>query len=62
MNSTLNLYAVTVLIWGSTWLAIHYQLGVVPPMVSIVWRFVLASAILFAYAGSRKMKLGFTPR
>ena len=25
------LYIVTVLIWGSTWLAIEYQLGVVEP-------------------------------
>ena len=29
------LYGVTVLIWGSTWLAIEYQLGVVEPEVSI---------------------------
>ncbi len=62
MNATINLYAVTVLIWGSTWLAIHYQLGIVPPMVSIVWRFVLASAILFAYALWKGMKLKFEPR
>lgn len=25
------LYVLTVLIWGSTWLAIEFQLGVVPP-------------------------------
>ena len=29
------LYVITVLVWGSTWLAIEYQLGVVPPEVSI---------------------------
>jgi drug/metabolite transporter (DMT)-like permease len=60
--STLSHYAVTVLIWGSTWLAIHYQLGVVPPMVSIVWRFVLASAILFVYARWKGMRLKFAPK
>jgi drug/metabolite transporter (DMT)-like permease len=62
MKSTTSLYAITVLIWGSTWLAIHYQLGIVPPMVSIVWRFVLASAILFAYARWKEMKLNSSPR
>ena len=60
--NTLNLYTVTVLIWGSTWLAIHYQLGLVPPIVSIVWRFVLASAILFAYARLKGMRLKFGPK
>jgi drug/metabolite transporter (DMT)-like permease len=32
-----------VLIWGSTWIAIRYQLGVVPPEWSIVYRFGLAT-------------------
>ena len=43
------LYVVTVLIWGSTWLAIEFQLGVVEPEVSVVYRYVMASAILFIY-------------
>jgi hypothetical protein len=41
------LYAVTVLIWGSTWIAINYQYGVVSESVSLVYRFGLASAVLF---------------
>ena len=28
-------YLVTVFIWGSTWLAIKFQLGQVDPMVSV---------------------------
>jgi drug/metabolite transporter (DMT)-like permease len=60
--SSLHLYAVAVAIWGSTWLAIKFQLGVVPPAVSVVWRFALASAILFAYAAARRMPLKFPPR
>jgi drug/metabolite transporter (DMT)-like permease len=44
----LFLYALTVLIWGTTWIAIKWQLGVVPPPVSIAWRFGLAALILFA--------------
>ncbi|CAG4917916.1 DMT family transporter [Paraburkholderia saeva] len=46
MNSLL--YAVTVLIWGTTWIAIKWQLGVTPPPVSIALRFWLAALVLFA--------------
>ncbi len=42
------LYGLTVLIWGTTWLAIKWQLGVVPPPVSIAYRFGIASLVLFA--------------
>jgi drug/metabolite transporter (DMT)-like permease len=42
------LYAVTVLIWGTTWIAIKWQLGSVPPPVSIAWRFGIAALVLFA--------------
>jgi drug/metabolite transporter (DMT)-like permease len=45
----LGLYTVTVLIWGTTWLGIKFQLGVVPPTISVVYRFLLASFILFLY-------------
>lgn len=44
----LFLYAVTVLIWGTTWIAIKWQLGAVPPPVSIAWRFWIAALVLFA--------------
>lgn len=44
----LLLYVSTVLIWGTTWIAIKWQLGAVPPSVSIAWRFGLAAIILFA--------------
>ncbi|MGH8779477.1 DMT family transporter [Paraburkholderia sp.] len=44
----LSLYALTVLIWGTTWIAIKWQLGVVAPPVSIAWRFWIAAAVLFA--------------
>lgn len=40
------LFATTACIWGSTWLAIQFQLGVVPPMWSIAYRFIIASALL----------------
>jgi drug/metabolite transporter (DMT)-like permease len=33
-------------IWGSTWLAITYQLGVVAPEASVAYRFALAAALI----------------
>ena len=58
--SSLGLYAISVLIWGSTWLAITFQFGSVPPAVSVVYRFLLAGAILFAWAALRRIPLRFT--
>ena len=45
------LYLITVLIWGSTWLAIEFQLGVVAPEVSIVYRYVASALLLFTWYG-----------
>lgn len=42
------LYITTVLIWGTTWIAIKWQLGVVPAPVSIAWRFALAALLMLA--------------
>ncbi|MES2870625.1 MAG: DMT family transporter [Pseudomonadota bacterium] len=44
----LSLYLLTVLIWGTTWIALKLQLGVVAIPVSIVYRFGLAALVLFA--------------
>jgi drug/metabolite transporter (DMT)-like permease len=46
MNITL--YLLTVLIWGTTWIALKLQLGQVAIAVSIVYRFGLAALIIFA--------------
>lgn len=43
----LLLYFVTVLIWGTTWIAIKWQLGIVAPPVSIALRFFCAALVLF---------------
>ncbi|TAK13006.1 MAG: DMT family transporter [Anaerolineae bacterium] len=56
------LYLVTVLIWGSTWIAIRFQLGVVAPELSIAYRFLLASLLLFAFSAARKLTLRFSRR
>lgn len=57
--SNLALYIITVLVWGSTWFAIEFQLGTVAPEVSIVYRYVAASALLFAWSRFRGLDLTF---
>ncbi|MDX1480043.1 MAG: DMT family transporter [Woeseiaceae bacterium] len=51
------LYAVVVLVWGSTWFAIKLQLGPVPEELSVAYRFALASLCLFAFARVRRQTL-----
>jgi drug/metabolite transporter (DMT)-like permease len=53
------LYATAVLIWGTTWYAINFQLGVVGPEVSLAYRFLAASALLFAWCGAKRLPLRF---
>jgi len=57
--SNLVLYVIAVLIWGSTWLAIKFQLGPVAPAVSVAVRFAIAAALLFVYAARRRLPLRF---
>jgi len=58
MNNGL-LYVITVMIWGSTWLAIEFQLGVVAPEVSVFYRYSLASLLLFGWCQARGLRLSF---
>ena len=51
---------VCTLAWGTTWYAITLQLGVVDPVVSIVYRFALAAALLFAWGALRGEALMLT--
>ncbi|MGI9203380.1 MAG: DMT family transporter [Woeseiaceae bacterium] len=53
------LYIVTVLIWGSTWIAIEYQLGVVAPVVSVFFRYATAAALLFGWCLATGISLRF---
>jgi drug/metabolite transporter (DMT)-like permease len=55
-------YLVPVLIWGSTWFAITFQLGIVPPQLSVAYRFLLAAGLLFAYIFARKLPIAFSRR
>ena len=56
------LYFIVLLAWGSSWFAISFQLGDVAPQVSIVWRFLLASLLLFIWCFARGLKLSYSWR
>jgi len=56
------LYVITVLIWGSTWFAIEFQLGVVAPEVSLVYRYAAAALLLFAWCRFKGLGLRFRAR
>ena len=53
----LLLYGGVVLIWGSTWAAIPFQLGVVAEEVSVAYRFGFAAIILYIYAVAARKRL-----
>jgi len=57
--SSLSLYLISVLIWGSTWFAITFQFGPVPPAVSVAYRFALAGSTLVAWAAVKGLRLRF---
>ncbi len=61
MNNA-TLYALTVLIWGSTFFAIEFQLGVVAPEVSLFYRYAAASVLLFGWSRIRGLSLRFSRR
>lgn len=53
------LYLCVVLIWGSSWIGIEYQAGPVPALISIGYRFLLASAMLLAFCLVTRRSLRF---
>lgn len=60
LTHSITLYLATVLIWGSTFYAIKFQLGDVPEMWSIAYRFGLAALLLWFWCLWRKLPLRFS--
>lgn len=54
-----QLFAVAVLIWGTTWHAILYQIEALPPETGVALRFSLAAAVVLALAAWRGDRLRF---
>lgn len=55
----IGLFLVSAIIWGPTWIMITFQLGKVDPIVSIIYRFGLASIILLVFCWLRKKSFNF---
>lgn len=59
---TTALFVIATLIWGSTWLAITFQLGPVAPEISVVYRFALAALLVAAWCLTTGRSLRFARR
>jgi len=60
--STPRLFAAATAIWGTTWIAITFQLGRAPPEASVALRFAIAAALLLGWCRLRGIPLRFPPR
>lgn len=60
LTHSTSLYLSTVLIWGTTWFAIKFQLGTVAEEVSLVYRFLLAAIVLMIFCLATKRALRFS--
>src|SRR3546814_18192421 len=45
-----GLCGLPVLNWGTTWIALTYQVGLVAPELSVAYRFAIAAAVVFLWA------------
>ena len=58
--SNLILFIATLFCWSPTWYLIKFQLGYVDPLVSVFYRFIFASLIIFIYLIINKKNLKFS--
>ena len=59
MNN-LILFVATLFCWSPTWYLIKFQLGYVDPLVSVFYRFISASLIIFIYLIIKRKNLKFS--
>ena len=59
---TWGLYTITVVVWGLSWHAMLYQVGVVAPELSIAYRFLVAAAIMVAFCLVTRRRFAFRAR
>ena len=57
-----TLFVTSTVIWGSTWLAIKFQLGNVAPDISVAYRFALAALLLAGWCALTGRSLRFDAR
>ena len=61
-TTDLSLFAVIVLVWGASWIALTSQLGVVSPEVSTLWRFLIAAVLMWAWVLVRGERMSVSAR
>jgi drug/metabolite transporter (DMT)-like permease len=54
------LFGITLFCWSPTWYVIKFQLGYVDPLVSVFYRFFIASILIFIYLLIKKKNLKFS--
>ncbi len=59
--STWSLYTITVIVWGLSWHAMIYQVGVAPEL-SIAYRFVIAAMIMVVFCLATRRRFSFRAR
>jgi len=59
---TSALYAICILIWGTTWFAITAQIDVLAPTLGVAIRFGLAATVLLAFCVARRIPLRLPPK
>lgn len=57
-----GLFLTATVVWGSTWLAIKYQLGTVAPEWSVAYRFALAALLLVIWCVATGRSMRFSAR
>jgi drug/metabolite transporter (DMT)-like permease len=55
----LGLYGLVLFAWGTSWIGMHHQVGVVAPEVSVAWRFWLAAGAMLLIAAFRRERLAY---
>ncbi len=56
------LFSLCALIWGSTYFVITIQISQAPPMITVFWRFVVSTALMFIYLHLSKQSMHFAPK
>lgn len=59
--ASVGLYLLTVLIWGTTWIAVTMQTGAVATESSVSYRFAIAALLFLGYALLARVRLRFAP-
>jgi len=57
----LGLYALTVFLWGTSWLAIKFQLGIVPIEVSVAYRMIISAVLMLVLCLAMRRRMRFSP-